>query len=128
MKQKNELLGGVCGNRLPLTGVEVAKTYNGASTNESHSESTQTIVQMSQTAIRHDMSVIEALDAFIDEERPEAKVKTKQLRPTGLSVFIAESECRVFKTFVAFHSLCISGALLSEKNTTIQIDTFYKLR
>lgn len=108
--------------------VEVGHAYNGGNTRKSLSETSQTTIQMSQTAMTLDLSVVEALGAILKEGSTEVTVNTKQLESTDLSFVIADNDCRVFKKFVAFHSLRGFEALFSEKDTTIQVDTLYRLR
>lgn len=61
MENEYKFLCGICGSRRPRPGVEMAKAYNGGNANKCHSESAQTIIQLSQTEIQLDVWVIGAL-------------------------------------------------------------------
>lgn len=65
--------------RLP-TGIGVAKADNSGNMEYTCSESMQSTIQMSQTTIRLDICVIEALWKIMNEKRPEVVIKKKQFR------------------------------------------------
>lgn len=75
----------------------------------------QTSVQMCQTAIRLEMSIIEALEDILNEEKDEIIIKTRVLKCSDFSVAIHENECRVFKSLISSRSSRGCSAFPEEK-------------
>lgn len=77
MRREHDLVCGICGDHRLPTGFDFVNAYNEGYMETSRSESMQTNVQMSQTAIRLKTCVIEALGEIMNEERLEVVIKKK---------------------------------------------------
>lgn len=128
MKQEYGLLCTTRADRRPPTNVEVARVNSGGWRAKRILETTQTTIQMSLTAKRLDMRVINALGTLMKDEKSEVIVWTKQPLSTVAIMTIAANGLSCLQKIYFFLLIMRVFCTSQWKKNVIQIDTLYRLR